>query len=411
MRDVVRAGWYGKDPHRRQRWLCKPENDRPHRFTPTLTRQYHAHAAPHGYCLECSTRVEKWEGQAGARYYRFAAREVGEALAYVAGGATYRAAAFRARQHAERMPDSEYTGVERRRRDRARDGQMVANWVDVFADPLCDGLLPEQWPEILVVDSAGMRVRHGPRQGQAFHIFAAVGRTPTPGGLRGALTVVRLQASPVKDAAAYESFCRSLRGRPRVVITDMDHGLRLGVGRAFVDANGELPDMRIGEWHLGRSLRNRLPDSLAADHTNVVMQRLGPAFSEPARWHAFIAAVQAEHAAGTHGPLTGLLRWIDEHGELVERQSATRDPALPHSTSPVEATLREITGRLRDRAGNFTNLARMNKLLALMTLDLHGQADGRVWADRVSERTYHLGGHAPGQRPHDDTRGDTSLTA
>jgi hypothetical protein len=34
-----------------------------------------------------------------------------------------------------------------------------------------------------------------------------------------------------------------------------------GVGRAFVDTDGELPEMRIGEWHLGRPLN----DSLAAD--------------------------------------------------------------------------------------------------------------------------------------------------
>jgi hypothetical protein len=141
------------------------------------------------------------------------------------------------------------------------------------------------------------------------------------------------------------------------------------------------------------------------------MQCLGPAFYEPARWQAFVAAAESEHAVGTHGPLGGLLRWIDEFGHIVERQSATRDPALPHSTSPVEATLREVVGRLRDRAGNFTNLARMNKLLALMTLELCGQADGRVWADRLRERTYLLGGHAPEQRPHDDARGVASLTA
>jgi hypothetical protein len=67
------------------------------------------------------------------------------------------------------------------------------------------------------------------------------------------------------------------------------------VGRAFVDADGELPEMRIGEWHLGRPLDN----SLAGRHGNPVMQHLNPAFYEGA---------------------------------------ATRDPALPHSTSPRETT-------------------------------------------------------------------------
>jgi hypothetical protein len=43
-------------------------------FHPVLTRQGH----PHGFCLECSTALEPWEGQAGAREYHFAAREVGQ---------------------------------------------------------------------------------------------------------------------------------------------------------------------------------------------------------------------------------------------------------------------------------------------------------------------------------------------
>jgi hypothetical protein len=79
---VVRGGWYGQPSHRRQRWWCRPSNGDPkHRFTPVLTRQ----GQPHAYCVECSTGLEPWEGQAGAREYRFAAREVGEALASVAG--------------------------------------------------------------------------------------------------------------------------------------------------------------------------------------------------------------------------------------------------------------------------------------------------------------------------------------
>jgi hypothetical protein len=45
----------------------------------------------------------------------------------------------------------------------------------------------------------------------------------------------------------------------------------------------------------------------------------------------------------------------------------------------------------------FTNLARMNKLLALMALDLRGETDGRDWADRLRERTYLTGGQVKSQ--------------
>jgi hypothetical protein len=357
--------------------LCRPATgDPPHSFTPTLTRQQHARAAPHGFCLECSTQIEPWEGQAGARRYQFAAREVGEALALVARGATYREAAFAARRDGGRLPAVRLTG-RAERRDAARDGQLVANWVDVFTEPLCTGLLPEEWPEVVVIDSAELRVKCGQRRGQGFHVIGAVLEPPDQQRLEPPPLARRVSPdSPTKDAAAFERFCDALRGVPRVVITDMDNATRLGVAHAFADQTGALPEMRIGEWHLGRSLRRRIPDGLFADPANPVMQRLGPAFYTPARWQAFIDAVEQEHRARTHGPLSGLLRWIDDHGALIEHQSATRDPRIPNSTSPIEAPLAEIKWRFEDRAGVFTNLARMNKLLALMALDLRGNADG-----------------------------------
>ena len=410
--EVVRGGWYGKPPHRRQRWWCTPGNgDRPHRFTPTLTRQRHPRAAPHGFCLECSTRVEAWEGQAGARRYQFAAREVGEALALVARGATYREAAFAARRGGGRLPVVRRTG-RAQRRDAARDGQLVANWVDVFTEPLCAGLLPERWPEVVVIDSAELQVKSGPRRGEGFHVIGAVGRDPGPQGrLVEPLRIWRLEASPVKDAAAFERFCRALQGVPRVVITDMDNATRLGIANAFADHGAGRPDMRIGGWHLGRALRRRIPDPMLADPGSPVMQRLGPGFYTPDRWQALVDAVEHEHEARTHGPLAGLLRWIDDHGALIEHQAATRAPRIPNSTSPIEAPLAEIKRRLQDRAGVFTNLARMNKLLALMALDLRGETDSRAWADRLRERTYLAGGHAAEQRPHDNLKGVVSLTA
>src|SRR5215218_4272220 len=67
--------------------------------------------------------------------------------------------------------------------------------------------------------------------------------------------------------------------------------------------------------------------------------------------------------------------------------------------------------RIGDRVGSFTNRARMAKLLALMTLDLSGKADGREWADRLRERLYLAGGRTNNQRPHDDPKGSYSLIA
>ena len=169
---MVRDGWYGKAPHRRQRWLCRPSNvDAAHRFTPVLTRQ----GEPHAFCLECSTGLEVWEGQAGAREYRFAAREVGEALAAVAAGASYRAAAEAARRRADRVPVGSDDDRSERRRDAARDGQLVANWIDVFNDIVCFGELRGRWPTVLLIDSKNFRVISGERARRGFHVLAAMG--------------------------------------------------------------------------------------------------------------------------------------------------------------------------------------------------------------------------------------------
>jgi hypothetical protein len=53
----------------------------------------------------------------------------------------------------------------------------------------------------------------------------------------------------------------------------------------------------------------------------------------------------------------------------------------------------------------------MNKLLALMALDLRGETDSRAWADQRRQRTHLADGQAAPQRPHDDPKGIASLTA
>jgi hypothetical protein len=148
--------------------------------------------------LECSTQVEAWEGQAGARTYLFAAREAGDALARVAQGSSYRAAAEAARVQAGRVKAAKrrprLTGSRaagdrsRRRRTRYRvaeiDGQLVANWVDVFTPVVCQGELPTRWPSTLLLDSKA--VARGPiRGGRRFNVLGAVGiESPGPDGRR-----------------------------------------------------------------------------------------------------------------------------------------------------------------------------------------------------------------------------------
>jgi Transposase, Mutator family len=402
---VVRAGWYGKPPHRRQRWLCRPTNADPrHRFTPVLTRQ----GEPHGYCVECSTGLEPWEGQAGARDYRFSAREGGEALAAAAAGASYRQAAKAARRRAHRQPSNRASNGHRRRRDPLRDGQIVANWVDVFTGVVCAAELPRRWPETLLIDSKNFRIKGGEQAGRGFHVLAAMGsEAPEPGRWAPTPRIWRLEPFQRKDQAAWEAFFGSLEGAPRVIVSDADHALACAITSVFDDA---APEHRLCEWHLERNLRRHLPEPILADGRHPVTRALGNAFRTPEGWSALLEAIDAEHGDGES--MTLARSWLERYGARITAQVGRRDPAGPNSTGPVEQVLREVDRRVGDRIGSFTNRARMRKLLELMALEISGQADGRQWADRLRERLYLAGGRpADNQRPHDDPKGAYSLIA
>lgn len=398
---VVRAGWYGKPPHRRQRWLCRPANGDPkHRFTPVLTRQ----GEPHAYCMECSTGLEPWEGQAGAREYRFCAREVGEALAAVAAGASYRAAAEAARHRAQREPTGRARNPGGRLRDALRDGQIVANWLDVFAELICAPEQPRSWPETLLVDSKNFRIHSGDRAGRGFHVFCAMGapaqrRSASPG-------VWRLEPFGRKDQAAWEEFFGSCGGAPGVIVSDADTALACAVASVFGAAGTE---HRVCEWHLGRKLREHLPDAVLEDRANPLTRSLPAAFRSEEGWRGLVDEIAQ---GASREPSFGLAQsWLDRYGSRIAAQVATRDPTRPNSTGPVEQVLREVDRRIGDRVGSFTNRARMGKLLALIALDVDGRADGRQWADRLRECLHLAGGHAKSQRPHDDPKGSYSLIA
>jgi hypothetical protein len=402
---VVRGGWYGKRPHRRQRWWCQPGNgDARHRFTPVLTRQ----GEPRPVCVECSTRLEEWEGQAGARDYRFAAREIGDALAAVARGTSYKSAAKMARLAADRMPPSASENRGWRYRDPARDGQLVANWVDVYSDLVCAGELPERWPAILLLDCRGFRITTGERAGRGFYVFAAVGIEIDEHGTPQSSRLWRLEPSARKDQAAWEVFFRALPGVPKVIVSDADHALACAVEGAFA-GTPQAPEHRLCEWHLSRKLRQHLPDEVLQDPAHPITRALPNAFHTPQAWRDLMDAIAAENDSDDDYSLTLTLGWLETYGARVEAQIATRGPEGSYSTGAVEAVLHELDRRLHHRAGSFTNRARMNKLLALMTLELTGQADPRAWADRIRQRLYLTAGRPTNQRPHDDPKHSYSL--
>jgi hypothetical protein len=385
---VVRAGWYGRPPHRRQRWLCRPRDGAPHRFTEPLPRR----EADRSLCRSCFTRLEPWEGQPGPRTYSFTAREVAHLLVRVAEGATYRSAAQAVRRLAGRPEAGQ------NRRGSFSEGQLAANWVDCFADLVTSRDRAPRWPAIVVLDSTAFEVASGANAGRRFQVLGAVGHER-----RGApQRIVLLEPAPQKSLADWKAFLRRLEGTPEVVVSDMDSAIARAVSELFPNA-----EHRWSEFHLRRSAHNALPEWVLADAAHPVMKALEFAFTAAPNYRAFERAV--EQAAACDTDLRGALKWLDRHGPRIVAQAGTRRLSGPNSTGGCEAALGQISRRLADRTARMTNRGRLRRLLALMAAELNGKADEQAWTERIQEVLLAAGGRAQAQRRADDPRGYTSL--
>src|SRR5450759_316428 len=147
-------GTYGKAGHQRQRYKCSPrEGGRPHVFTELLLRE----ESWRGTCDDCEREVERREGPKAPRHYQFVARGIAEALGAVGAGATYMQASRVARDRARRFRFDAGSGEVRE----SDHGQLVADWVELFAAVVFAPHAPSAWPAAgsLLLDHLPFRVR------------------------------------------------------------------------------------------------------------------------------------------------------------------------------------------------------------------------------------------------------------
>jgi hypothetical protein len=194
---------------------------------------------------------------------------------------------------------------------------------------------------------------------------------------------------------------------PKVIVTDADATIRRAIGLVFPRDEAPMPEHRLSEHHVKRSLEDKLPSAVMVN-THHIGASFGLALTSAENWERFVRACEQEHRSGSH-PMVLIMNWLDDYRDLVAAQCATHRPNRSNSTGPVEAVLREVNNRIGDRLASYTNRERMTKLLTLMTMDMRRRADGRVWADRLRERIYLAGGHGSPTRPHDDPKGTYSL--
>jgi hypothetical protein len=366
-------GRYGKPGHRRQLYRCTPGNgDRPHRFTETLPRE----EAWHDACEVCERAVHLHEGPHAARHYQFVARGIAEALIAVGAGATYRHAALVARERARRLRADPDTGEPRL----TRHGQLVMDWVEVFAPVVSERDRPSAWPATgsLLLDDLLFSVRD-PATGRfriAFKIFCAVGFE------HGRPKLWRIQAFPEATQANWEAFLRALDGAPPRVVCDNHSGLNAAVRVALPDA-----ELYLCEWHLRHALE-RLMDKIYKSEPeqrpaiDALSPRLEAAFTGSSFWKPF---VRDAHAVG----IGRLSSWLESTGRIVEDQfdrrglRSMRPADSPLSTSPMDGLIAPIRDALHPRRYGLKNQQRTNRLLLLMQLHANRQDHQQAYASDI----------------------------
>lgn len=419
---VVRAGWYGREGQRRQRWKCTPPEGDPHRFAEVLPRIV-AGSAEH-VCPDCATSLEPWEGQPAPRLYGFTARDVAAALVMVAAGSSYRQAAETIRIRAGRPLSTTAGRTPSKRRGRKgkvlqpanRHPQLVSDWVEVFAPMIWAAYAPAAWPSAVAIDEMEFRFSQAgkPRGDKAFSVIAAVGydaSQPSP----GRPYVAAIEAVGNADTQAWTTLMTSLESRPGWVVGD--GGVPLRAAAAAWSGNepnsvevdlGEQRGLQIWrcEWHLARNISQALPAETTRDRTDRIHKLVPAAVQSIEGWQKLcdVLTKRSRRDGSCHGALTAMLNLRP----VVLAQDSI-EPTGPRSTGAIEEFFRHLENTIGDRASRMTNKTRTDALLKLIAARRNGWADETAWAELIRDHLASSHGRAPDQRRNVDSRAEPSL--
>ena len=351
--------------HRRQRYKCVPRAaGGPHVFTELLPRE----EAWRDSCDLCERQVERREGPKAPRNYQFVARGIAEALHAVGGGASYMRASRVARDRARRFRVDPETGEVRE----SDHGQLIADWVELFAAVVFESQRPRAWPTegSLLLDHLPFRVRALDASGKripagrvAFDVFCAVGYHA------GKPRLWRAEAFPTAYPADWSAFLGSLPGAPKRIVCDAYSGMRRAIAERWSQA-----ELHQCEWHLQHALERLLAKETRANPSPELQEltaRAEGALVGPSFWEPF---TRVARAAGNES----LDRWIAVNGPTIEAQFARRPPRwrrpvdMPLTTAALEQITRPITTALYPRRYALKNRERLNRLLMLVQLQING---------------------------------------
>lgn len=362
----------------------------PHRFTEELPRE----ESWSGDCDVCERPVELRDGPQAARQYQFVARGIAGALTSVGAGSSYMQASRIARERANRMRTDPLTGDPRS----SNHGQLVGDWVEVFAPVVFEPYRPDDWPDTgtLVLDHLPFRVRALNASGQripggrvVFDVFAAMGYE------RGEPRIWRLEAFTNASAANWSTFLRRLGGQPPRVVCDNHSGMTSAVRSLWPST-----DLYLCEWHLRHALERLLAAQARQGHATAVaplQPRTEAAFTGVSFWRPFVADCRA---AG----VPALDAWLDTNDPIIQGQfgrrgfRSNRPKDMPLTTGGLEQRLRPIRDAIHPRRHALKNRERTNRLLMLMQLHANGDASEIAYRKVIRDWLASNAGRPRGQR-------------
>jgi hypothetical protein len=384
-------GTYGKRGHRRQRYRCSPRRGgKSHVFTELLPRE----ESRRDSCEHCERHVERREGPKAPRHYQFVARGIAEALQAVGAGATYMRASRVARDRARRFRFDAETG-ELRESDH---GQLVADWVELFAPVVFEPHRPSDWPAdgSLLLDHLPFRVRALDARGRripagrvAFDVFCAVGYRG------GKPRLWRAEAFPSAHPANWRGFLDSLADEPKRIVCDAHGGMLRAIEERWAEA-----ELHQCEWHLQHALERLLAKEARSNPSEELEElrvRAEGALAGPSFWRPFVRAARAAENES-------LDRWIAVNGATIESQFARRHPPsrrpadMPLTTAALEQVTRPIVAALYPRRYALKNRERLNRLLMLLQLRVNGEDDVQAYAKAIRAWLESNGGCPVGRR-------------
>jgi hypothetical protein len=277
-------------------------------------------------------------------------------------------------------------------------GQLVADWVELFAPGVFEPHRPRAWPaegsllldhlpfRFRALDAGGRRI---PAGRVAFDVFCAVGYRA------GKPRLWRAEAFATAHPANWSAFLGSLPGAPRRIVCDAHGGMLQAITARWPEA-----ELHQCEWHLQHALERLLAKELRRSPSAELEELRGRAegaLTGPSFWRPFVRAARtAENES--------LDRWIAVNGPTIEAQFARRPPPsrrpvdMPLTTSALEQVTRPIVAALYPRRYALKNRERLNRLLMLQQLNVNGDDDVQSYAKTIRAWLEQNGGRPTAHR-------------